>query len=64
MTLARVLSTRREVNEEESCRLDIAGQSVSLTGALPPIRAGQWLRIEYEGKRLLSAERVVTTEGI
>ncbi|AXH00702.1 helicase RecD/TraA (plasmid) [Deinococcus wulumuqiensis] len=64
MTLARVLSTRREVNGEESCRLDIDGRSVSLTGALPPIRAGQWLRIEYEGKRLLSAERVVTTEEV
>lgn len=64
MTLARVLSIRREVNGEESCRLDIAGQSVSLTGALPPIRVGQWLRIEYEGKRLLSAERVVTTEEV
>lgn len=64
MTLARVLSIRREVNGEESCRLDIDGWSVSLTGPLPPIRAGQWLRIEYEGKRLLSAERVVTTEEV
>lgn len=64
MTLGRVLSVRRESNGEESCRLELEGQTLNLTGPLPPVRAGHWLHIEYEGRRLLHAERVVTTEEV
>lgn len=64
MTTLRVQRLKRHDNGERSILVEIDGKNQWLTGPLPPIKAGQFLRVEYQGQRLIKAERVVTKDEI